>query len=79
MRDLPRDLRPPADVARKRVAKSEHPERFLAVLGQTAAALESGADLATAAWTSEDPTRLAAEIEALAADRRLNSFRKDPA
>ncbi|WP_433856743.1 hypothetical protein [Streptomyces kronopolitis] len=79
MRDLPRDLRSPADVAWMRVAESTAPERFLTVLGETAAALEEGADLATAAWTPDDPVRLAAEIEALAGARRLNTSRKDRA
>lgn len=78
MRDLPRDLRTPAEVAWMRIAESEDPVKFQTVLGRASAALTAGSDMATAAWTVDDPVRTAAEIEALAAARRLNSCRKDP-
>lgn len=77
LRDLPRDLRSVPDVARVRVELSDEPERFQRLLGRSVTALDQGADLATAAWTAADPVALAAEIEALAGLRRLNTFRKD--
>ncbi|MFZ3595122.1 hypothetical protein [Streptomyces sp. BH104] len=77
MRDIPRDLRSPAEVAWLRAAESEDPDRYLAVIGRTVAALEAGADIATQARTPHDPTDAAAEIEALAGARRLNTCRKD--
>ncbi|MCX5326365.1 hypothetical protein [Streptomyces sp. NBC_00120] len=77
MRDLPRDLRSPAEVAWMRIAESTNPDYFQAVLGETTAALEKGSDLAVEAWTADDPVRLAAEIESLAGARRINTFRKD--
>ncbi|WP_019548519.1 hypothetical protein [Streptomyces sulphureus] len=78
MRDLPRDQRPIDVVALRRADTSEHPERFLALLDAATAALRNGKDLATAWWSNADPVRVAAEIEALAGARRLNTFRKDP-
>lgn len=77
MRDLPRDLRTPAEVAWMRIAESDDPVKFQTVLGRASAALTAGSDMATAAWTVDDPVKIAAEIEALAAARRLNSCRKD--
>ncbi|UQA95730.1 hypothetical protein [Streptomyces halobius] len=78
MRDLPRDQRPIDDVAWLRVASNEESDRYCAVLNQAMADIDDGADLATAPWSAADPVRLAAEIEALAGARRLNTFRKDP-
>ncbi|MEV6565948.1 hypothetical protein [Streptomyces kronopolitis] len=60
-----------------RIAKSADPARFKAVLDRTTAELEDGTDLLDEPWSPVDPVRLAAEIEALASARRLNSVRKD--
>jgi hypothetical protein len=78
MRELPRDQRPIAHVAWLRIASSERPDWYRAVLSKAMAAIDDGADLATAPWSADDPVRLAAEIEALAGARRLNSYRKEP-
>ncbi|WP_432001541.1 hypothetical protein [Streptomyces sioyaensis] len=60
-----------------RVAASGDPGRFMAVLDRTTAALEDGTDLVAAPWSAADPVQLAAEIEALAGARRLNSIRRN--
>ncbi|MFI9026386.1 hypothetical protein [Streptomyces sp. NPDC053560] len=77
MRDLPRDVRSVPDVAKARIALSEDPEAFQRLMRRSMTALNRGADLATAAWTAADPVALAAEIEALAGLRRLNTCRED--
>ncbi|MFD9422196.1 MULTISPECIES: hypothetical protein [unclassified Streptomyces] len=78
-RELDRDARPVRDVALPRIAASSDPVGFEAAMVRSAAALGRGKDLATAAWTAVDPVRTAAEIETLAARRRLAllSPRKD--
>ncbi|MCX4550535.1 MULTISPECIES: hypothetical protein [unclassified Streptomyces] len=70
--------RPIGDLAWMRIASSAEPERFRACMARTLTALGQGDDIATKAWRAGDPVRLAAEIEALAGVRRLNSFRKGP-
>ncbi|MEV5677245.1 hypothetical protein [Streptomyces sp. NPDC052179] len=74
-----RDARPVYDVALPRITGSSNPIAFEAALVRTAAALGRGEDLATAVWTAVDPVHTAAEIEALAARRRLTLLapRKD--
>ncbi|MGC4947797.1 hypothetical protein ACLQ2N_16570 [Streptomyces sp. DT224] len=63
------------EVAFLRVAASDDPEWFLRAMSLALSVESRGADLATAAWTTADPVRAAAEIEALAGLRRLS--RKD--
>lgn len=69
---------PPGEVAWMRIASSSHPEAFRTWMARTLTALDRSEDLAAAPWSAEDPIRAAAEIEALAAMRRLNVFREDP-
>ncbi|MEU1815214.1 hypothetical protein ABZ543_08445 [Streptomyces roseifaciens] len=77
MGDPTRDPRPVGELAQAREELSEQPERFRSCLSAAFGDLAAGEDLATAAWTADDPVRLAAEIEALAGRRRLENLRKD--
>ncbi|MFD3844793.1 hypothetical protein ACFWVB_02735 [Streptomyces microflavus] len=64
------DTRPVHLVAESRVKASADPAAFMGCMDRTVAAMRRGEDPATAAWTAEDPVKLAAEIEALAGVRR---------
>ncbi|MEU2487129.1 hypothetical protein ABZ593_21280 [Streptomyces sp. NPDC012617] len=65
------DRRPLPEVAAPRIERSADPVGFRAHLVRSTAAVCRGEDLATAAWTADNPLQLAAEIEALAGARRL--------
>lgn len=69
--------RPVEDVAATRIAASSHPARYRACIQDALAAMGRGQDLGNARWTTTDPVRVAAEIEALAGARRLAHIRKD--
>lgn len=64
-----------ADTAFLRVASSENPDRFLRLVHFLEAVVMDGtADLETAAWDSNDPLLLAAQIEAMAGVRRRTAL-----
>lgn len=67
------DLASISEVGSQRVALSASPQRFRNWLTDTLAAVARGEDPATAPWSPTDTVRIAAEIEALAGIRRINS------
>ncbi|MGY5033253.1 hypothetical protein ACWC9U_20640 [Streptomyces sp. 900116325] len=69
-----------ADTAFLRVASSENPDRFLRLLHfLEAVVIDDGtADLETAAWNTDDPLLLAAQIEAMAGVRRRTALLHSP-
>lgn len=71
------DCRPVGQVAEPRRCRSGQPEKFQACMARALTAVKGGADLATSVWTAVDPVKTAAEIEALAALRRLSACAKD--
>ncbi|WP_327123748.1 hypothetical protein [Streptomyces sp. NBC_01727] len=68
-----------ADTAFLRVASSESPDRFLRLVHFLEAVVTDGtADLETAAWNTDDPLLLAAQIEAMAGVRRRTALSHSP-
>ncbi|MFF0395098.1 hypothetical protein ACFYSJ_04810 [Streptomyces sp. NPDC005248] len=68
-----------ADTALLRVASSESPDRFLRLVHFLEAVVMDGtADLETAAWNTDDPLLLAAQIEAMAGVRRRTALLHSP-
>lgn len=65
-------------VAHARVAMSEQPRWFRTCMARALAGLDNGEEPATAPWTPADPVETAAQIEALAGVRRVNTSRRDP-